>query len=160
MSPRNFLWILARLFVGLVFAYAGWTKLIEPMENFRGVVAQYEVIPYIFVPAIALILPWLEFIFGIFLIVGYTTRLSALILALISLGFVLLITATFFKTGQFPSDCGCFGKGSLIHLTGWQVLLLDCANALLGLGIFKKGIHAWTLDFLLLRASTATSQKA
>ena len=118
----------------------------SPIENFRGVIADYDVIPYAFVPAIAHILPWLELIFGFFLLTGYLTRLSALVISGLCFSFVGLLGFHFLKTGTFPADCGCFGEGSLIHLTGQQVLLMDSFNALLSFRIFLMREPLWSLD--------------
>ncbi|MSR77306.1 MAG: DoxX family membrane protein [Candidatus Omnitrophica bacterium] len=139
-------WLIVRIFIGIVFVYSGWTKVTAPLENFRGVIAQYEVIPYFFVPVIAAVLPWLELIFGFFLLTGYMTRFSALVTSGLCLSFVTLLGVYFFKTGKFPADCGCFGEGSLIHLSGKQVLMMDSANALLSLRLFFAKKHPWTLD--------------
>src|SRR4051812_17610169 len=89
-SSASFLF-LARLFMGVIFTYAGFTKLLEPMGNFRGAIADYEVFPYAIVPLIAYVLPWIEFVFGIFMLIGYAPRISALVLALLSFGFMIVL---------------------------------------------------------------------
>lgn len=136
---------LGRIFVGLVFAYSGFTKLMEPVENFQGGMAAYEVIPYVLIPFLARVVPWLELIFGFFLIVGYLPRASALILAAMSWSFILLILTTRVVTGALPADCGCFGEGSLIHLTPLQVLALDTFNAIVGLRLALCKEHPFSL---------------
>jgi uncharacterized membrane protein YphA (DoxX/SURF4 family) len=138
-----------RVLIGLVFAYSGYTKLMEPVENFQAAVAAYEIIPYMAVPLIAHVMPWLELVFGALVLAGYMTRLSSLILSAMSFSFVLLILITRFKTGSFPADCGCFGEGSLVHFTGWQVLILDTVNTVIGLKLFFTQIHPVSLDALL-----------
>jgi uncharacterized membrane protein YphA (DoxX/SURF4 family) len=140
---------LGRMFLGLIFAYSGFTKLMEPVENFQGGMAAYEVIPYMFVPFLARVIPWVEFLFGSFLILGYLPRLSALVLAVMSWSFVLLIITTRVVTGALPEDCGCFGEGSLIHLNPLQVLIVDLCNTFIGirLALFKP--HPFSLDLLL-----------
>lgn len=134
MSEKNYrILFLGRVFLGLVFAYSGFTKLMEPVENFQGGMAAYEVIPYAIIPFLAHVIPWIEFFFGAFLILGYLPRLSALVLAGMSLSFVFLILITRIKTGSLPADCGCFGEGSLIHLNPFQVLIMDICNTLIGI---------------------------
>ena len=144
-QTRPLFWILARLFLGTVFAYSGFSKLMEPVENFRGIIAQYEVIPYVFVPAIAHVFPWLELIFGIFLISGYAPRASALVLAFFSLSFLILLGSSKLLLGSFPVSCGCFGEHG-IHLTVRQVFLLDLVDFFLGLKLSRLKTHPLSLD--------------
>jgi len=140
---------LGRIFLGLVFAYSGFTKLMEPVENFQGGMAAYEVIPYALIPLLARVIPWIEFLFGAFLILGYLPRISALALAAMSGSFVLLIVTTRIVTGALPADCGCFGEGSLIHLKPFQVLIMDVCNTFIGILLALRKNHPFSLaDFL------------
>ncbi len=91
ISVPPFFWVFARVFVGLVFAYAGFSKLTEPLANFQGVIAEYRVIPYGWTPAIAMGMPWLEFIFGIFMILGYAPRVTASVLFFLCFGFLVVL---------------------------------------------------------------------
>lgn len=141
----DFLWFLARIFVGLVFAYAGFSKLMEPAANFRGVLTQYEVIPYALVPTIAVIFPWLELVFGVFLILGYAPRVSALILAGFSFIFLIVLGSSKLMLGSVPISCGCFGEGG-IHLTVRQVFFLDLIDAVLAIRLFQKKEHPLSLN--------------
>lgn len=140
---------LGRIFLGLVFAYSGFTKLMEPVENFQGGIAAYEIIPYVFIPLIAHVIPWVEFFFGVFLIIGYLPRISALVLAGMSWSFVLLILMTRIVTGALPADCGCFGEGSPIRMTPLQVLLMDICNTLIGLKLALTPKHPFSLTAFL-----------
>ncbi len=144
---------LCRLFLGLIFAYSGFTKLMEPVENFQGGMASYEIIPYVFIPFLARVIPWIEFLFGAFLILGYLPRISAVVLAGMSLSFVLLIVITRLMTGALPADCGCFGEGSLIHLKPFQVLTLDVGNTFFGICLALRKTHPLGLaSFLKAKA--------
>lgn len=148
---RSFLMFTARLIPGLLFIYSGAMKLLEPAENFRGVIAQYEVIPYFLIPAIAAVIPWVEFLSGLFLAAGFLPRISARILAGLSLAFALLLLSQKIFGGDFPADCGCFGGGKF-HLSGLQVLFLDTANFLLLLWLSSRPRHPLSLEKWLTRA--------
>ena len=150
MSKKNYgLLFLGRMFLGLVFAYSGFTKLMEPVENFQGAMTAYEIIPYAVIPFLARVIPWIEFFFGSFLILGYLPRVSALVLAGMSWSFVLLILTTRIVTGALPADCGCFGEGSLIHLKPMQVFAMDIANTIIGLRLVLVKVHPFGLSVLL-----------
>ena len=125
----------------------------EPVENFQGGMAAYEVIPYAVIPFLARVIPWIEFIFGVFLITGYLPRLSALVLAGMSWSFVLLILYTRLVTGALPSNCGCFGEGSLIHLKPLQVVVMDVFNTIIALRLTLVKAHPFGLSALLKRKS-------
>lgn len=137
---------LGRMLIGLIFFYSGYTKLMEPAENFQGAIAAYEIIPYALVPLIARVVPWIELIFGIFVLTGYLTRISSLVLAGMSVSFVVLILATQIMTGTVPADCGCFGEGSFFHLSPWQVFALDVLNSFIGFKLFLTKTHPFSLD--------------
>jgi uncharacterized membrane protein YphA (DoxX/SURF4 family) len=150
MSEKSYkILFLGRMFLGLVFAYSGFTKLMEPVENFQGGMAAYEIIPYAVIPFLARMIPWIEFFFGSFLILGYLPRVSALVLAFMSWSFVLLILTTRIVTGSLPADCGCFGEGSLIHLNPYQVLIMDVCNTLIGIRLALFKIHPFSLASFL-----------
>ncbi|MFA7254661.1 MAG: DoxX family protein [Candidatus Omnitrophota bacterium] len=140
---------LGRMFLGLVFLYSGFIKLMEPVENFQGGMAAYEIIPYVLIPLLARVIPWIEFIFGAFLILGYLPRMSALVLAGMSWSFVLLIATTRIVTGALPANCGCFGEGSLLHLKPYQVLIMDVGNTLIGIRLALLKIHPFSLAAFL-----------
>lgn len=140
---------LGRVFIGIVFAYSGFFKLLEPIENFRGAMAAYDVIPSMMIPILAQVIPWLEFVFGVFLVIGYIPRISAGVLAALSWSFVLLILITKIETGRLPENCGCFGEGSLFHPKPLQVVLLDICNTLIGVKLALTQEHPFSLDAIL-----------
>ena len=149
MSEKSYKTLfLGRMFLGLVFAYSGFTKLMEPVENFQGGMAAYEIIPYIFIPFLAHVIPWIEFLFGSFLIVGYLPRVSALVLAGMSLSFVILILVTRMVTGGLPADCGCFGEGSVVHLKPFEVFIMDLCNTFIGIRLALLKAHPFSLNLL------------
>ncbi|MDP3920330.1 MAG: MauE/DoxX family redox-associated membrane protein [Candidatus Omnitrophota bacterium] len=146
-----FLWFLARVFVGLVYAYAGFSKLMEPVENFRGAITQFEVLPMPIIPMVAHVLPWVELIVGIFLILGYAPRLSAAGLAVLSGMFLVVLGTSKFVVGSFGLTCGCFGERG-IQLSFTQIFLLDIFDFCLAWGIYRRKDHLWSLGGLLGRA--------
>ena len=81
-------WLIARLFLGGVFILAGFLKLSGPVENFRGMIVSYGVVPYGWVGVIAHVMPWIEFLFGICLVLGYFPRITAAVLGGLSFSFI------------------------------------------------------------------------
>ena len=144
-------WIVLRIFIGVLFAYAGFSKLIEPMENFAAILRHYEVIPDNIVIPIAYILPWVEWICGSFLILGYAPRINVMILSGVTFIFLMVLLASFLTDSVKALDCGCFG-GSAIHLSPKQALIMDVVNlAILVRFIFMEDF-AFSLDAFLKRS--------
>ena len=63
-----------RVFIGSVFIYAAWGKLMAPAENFQAVIEGYHFLKPPFVSFVARFFPWLELIFGVFLAAGFLTK--------------------------------------------------------------------------------------
>jgi len=139
MSLKSYCpWLLARVFVGGIFVVAGFFKLLDPIENFRGMINAYGIVPYVLVTPISLMLPWIELIAGIFLITGYFTRWSAVILGLLSFSFVILIVVARLL-GTLPENCGCFGDH--LPMSPYQMLALDLLSTLLAIRLFQIKNH-------------------
>lgn len=150
LSRTECLLVIARILVGVIFAYAGFFKLIEPPANFEASLIKYAVFPLSWIPLIARIVPWLEWIFGSLLIVGYATRFTAVAICLMSAAFLVTLGSSQLFLDSGGSDCGCFGGGWL-HLSVRQVFFVDlgCLAASLKLASFKS--HRWSLDTFLLK---------
>ena len=120
--------IIARILVGGIFVYSGWNKLVRPPQEFQYVIEQYQVFPAIFAKLVSYTIPWVEFIFGAFLIIGFFRMWSARILSCLCTGFIALLSSTLIRKINI-GNCGCFGEG--IHLTPTQALMLDSSLLLM-----------------------------
>ncbi len=138
-----------RIWIGLIFAYAGFSKLMEPIENFRGMLAEYQVIPYSFLTIVSLTVPWMEFLFGIFMLLGFILPLTSAALAFLCLCFLLVIGSSSMLLDNAGSNCGCFGQNGPIHLAVWQVFIMDFINLIIAGKIFLQKKALWSLDGLL-----------
>lgn len=139
MTFKKYLpWLAARFFLGGIFIVAGFLKLSGPIENFRGMIVSYGVIPYAWVGPVAHIVPWFEFFFGVCLVVGYLPRISAAFLGLLALSFISLIAVAQWY-GTLPENCGCFGDG--VHMSPYQIALLDSLNILLAVRLCQIKTH-------------------
>jgi uncharacterized membrane protein YphA (DoxX/SURF4 family) len=150
-----FLGLLARLFLGLVFVFSGSTKLLQPAAHFSAIIADYGVVPVFFIPAIAAVIPWIEFFTGCFLVLGYAVKLSSVMVAVMSMSFILLLSWVYLWTGSFPEECGCFGEGSFFHLSGGQVIFLDLIDLALASWLLSVKKTIWSLDGWLARDASS-----
>ena len=129
-NKMSILLVLIRFFLGGVFVYSGFSKLIDPIENFSVVITSYQFVPSAWVWPIAFFLPWLELIFGTFLCLGFLVRFSATVLAVLSGTFSALLVRSILL--KLPiTECGCFGAG--IVLAPKQALILDAGLFLMAL---------------------------
>jgi uncharacterized membrane protein YphA (DoxX/SURF4 family) len=114
--------VLIRLFVGGIFVYSGWHKLMAPVENFMAVLQGYQFLPFSLVPIFAFLVPWMEFIMGSFLVLGFMTRTSSAVLGVFLMVFIALLARSLWL--HLPiHECGCFGAG--ITLSPQQAIALD-----------------------------------
>lgn len=138
--------LIARLWVGGVLAYAGFMKLLEPTANFQASLEQYPLIPPVLLPFLAKTIPWMEWIGGIFLMLGYLTQVCAVLFAFFSLTFIVVLSGLFW-TGSAGKGCGCFGQSGFT-LTVNQAYILDWVNLILSSFIAFRKKQVLSLDQL------------
>jgi len=143
-------WALARLLVGLILAYAGLSKLLEPAANFEATLLKYGVYPPSWIPWMAQVTPWAEWLLGSFLMVGYAPRLASTGTALLSLGFIVTLGSSRLFLEAGGTDCGCFGHSGL-HLSLHQIFLVDLGIFLVSLRLLFLRDFPFTLDAILLK---------
>jgi putative oxidoreductase len=124
--------LIARYILGLVFVIASVEKITIP-ELFAANIQAYQVMPMAVINLIALVIPWLELICGIFLLGGVFVRTSSLLLSMLLGMFILLITHAILR--GLKIDCGCFGT-SHASLVGWMRVLEDIGLFIVGMYIF------------------------
>lgn len=97
-----------RVALGLVFLAAAWPKLLDP-PGFAKAVAGYALLPAALVPALALVLPWLEALTGLGLLLGTWVGAAARWAALLLLLFMGALGINLARGRAV--DCGCFQVG-------------------------------------------------
>jgi uncharacterized membrane protein YphA (DoxX/SURF4 family) len=145
-SPLNFrraiIW-LGRIVLGVIFIYAGYSKLFYPNHNlwpffilkfslsmnvtaFAAQVEAFKLLPPWGVQFVAHTLPITEILLGLLLLIGWKLRIWATLLTLIMLGFFVVVTRAFLL--HMDINCGCFATPQPIDLTK---VLEDAGMALL-----------------------------
>lgn len=103
--------LLARLILGVVLLVSGALKVTSPAVSARAVRA-YQILPYDFAGYVGYALPVVEILFGLLLVAGLFTRVSALVGGLLMLAFIIGISWAW--AHGYSIDCGCFGGGGTI----------------------------------------------
>jgi len=144
--------LLFRIVVGGLFLVSGFSKLIEPHQNFLYAVQHYQL--FAFLPlnvssaleeTISRIFPWLEFLLGLFLLLGLWTKWMLKGAVSFFAFFVLVVSQALMR--QLPvTACGCFGE--LVSLPLPVILLTDTLLFLLTWRMIWKGAEdlPWSLD--------------
>ncbi|MGH7197195.1 MAG: MauE/DoxX family redox-associated membrane protein [Candidatus Omnitrophota bacterium] len=138
----SFAFFVLRVLAGALFIVTGFTKLIEPHQNFLAVIHSYKVVSGNAATAAAIALPWAELILGVFLLKGLWIRFSAAALWAMNSVFFMVVASAIWR--KLPiEDCGCFGEAGF-SLSLRQVLGLDAVLwvvlGILFIGVSKASI--------------------
>jgi uncharacterized membrane protein YphA (DoxX/SURF4 family) len=118
-------------------------KLLEPAQNFQLVLEQFTWIPRAALAPLAGSIPWIEWIAGGWLLVGFLSRPAAAVLGLLSLSFIVILSGPVW-TGQGLAECGCFGTGTGISIN--QAYMLDWVNLILAAFLLTRSAHPFALE--------------
>ena len=95
-----------RWIVGVIFIYASLHKIVDPC-SFAYAVENYKVLPFQFlINSTAVYLPFLELVCGTALLLNTRTRGASLLIATMTLMFIIAISINMILGRSF--DCGCF----------------------------------------------------
>ncbi len=119
---KNKLLLGLRVLLGAVFVVSGFQKLTTPYQNFAAVIEKFEILHGPGVVFLAQVLPWVEFMLGVFLILGLWERLSLAGLWTMNTAFIGILASAILRKLPVQS-CGCFGEALTLSLP--QMLSID-----------------------------------
>jgi uncharacterized membrane protein YphA (DoxX/SURF4 family) len=129
--------------LGLVFLLYGLDKISQP-DVFARSIANYRILPEVFINLMAVVLPWIEVLCGLLLIFGQWTRSAALVSGLLLVVFVIAVSITLVR--GLDINCGCFntneGRKVGMKLLGEDLLLLGISSVLVLKARDRVGWHA------------------
>lgn len=114
--------LILRLYLAGVFIYASLHKINFPAE-FADNIAGYLIVPYWLVSPLALFMPWLELVSGLFLLAGVRVRAASLLIGGMLVMFTVAIVVALVQ--DTPIGCGCFQ--SVGEAISWWTVLRDLA---------------------------------
>lgn len=127
---RAVIWI-GRLLLGIIFIYAGYSKIFQPnrnlwpyfilkfsismnLSNFATQVEAFKMLPDWGVQFVAHALPFTEIILGLLVLIGWRLRIWAPVLTLIMFGFFFVVLRAYLL--HMNINCGCFATPEIIGL--------------------------------------------
>ncbi|MFI5303851.1 MAG: MauE/DoxX family redox-associated membrane protein [Nitrospiria bacterium] len=136
--------VFSRILLSVIFIASGLEKLIHPTEEFMLVIKGYHLIPDLLIRPMAISFPWLELIFGTFLLIGLFYPLSVIMIGLLLLAFTVAIGSTLVR-GIPLEDCGCF-KSFGFKENGPTALVRNAILLLFWLNLYFQKQPIWTID--------------
>ena len=138
-----------RLVVGGILIAAGALKITQTAA-FAEAIAGFRLLPPSVVLPLAMALPPLEIIFGLYLVAGLFTRIAAGVVCAMFLAYGAAIASAVVR--HIPANCGCFGPGERATAdwphVGFLALLAGAAFA-----IVRYAPGAFAVDSRLARAA-------
>jgi uncharacterized membrane protein YphA (DoxX/SURF4 family) len=129
--------LILRLYLAGVFIYASLHKINFPAE-FADNIAGYLIVPYWLVNPLAVFMPWLELVCGLYLLGGVRVRAASLVVSGMLAMFTVAVVVALLK--DTPINCGCFQ--SVGEAISWWTVLRD----LVWLGM---SVHVYYFDRLV-----------
>lgn len=107
--------LIFRFIVGFVFIYAAIGKIIDP-NIFAKEIMNYRIFGDVLSRIIAIFLPWVELIIGLFLIFGCRQKTVAFVSFFLLFFFTIIVISAMAR--GLNIDCGCFAQH--IEYVGWK----------------------------------------
>lgn len=104
---NEYVLLICRMIVGLMFIVVGVGKIANP-EEFAKEIANYQILPYLFVNITAIIVPWIELFAGILLLLGVQTKSSSIVIAVMTVVFTIAVIIAIAK--GLNIECGCYSN--------------------------------------------------
>lgn len=126
-------WLL-RSVVGGAFVLAGALKIADPAQ-FAIDVAHYRLLPLGLVNLVAILLPWIELVAGLFVLAGIWLRAASLVLTSLTVMFLFVILSALAR--GLNIECGCFGTVGGQHV-GLVNLAIDATLLIFAALLFVR----------------------
>jgi uncharacterized membrane protein YphA (DoxX/SURF4 family) len=134
---RPLLFILIRIALGAIFIAAAAPKIWRP-DEFADSINNYRILPYFLVNLSAITLPWVEMLFGLFLVLGFRVKAASLATTIMMVAFLAALISAYAR--GINIDCGCripllTSKETVI---GWREFLRDAIFLAMSLLVYLR----------------------
>jgi uncharacterized membrane protein YphA (DoxX/SURF4 family) len=116
LLSNDYLALLARLVLGLVFLVAGTEKIANPAA-FAASIVNYKIVSHFVGLVLATILSWTELLCALAILFGISVRGSSLLLSGLLIVFTLAVGSALVR--GLDISCGCFTQDPAASKLGW-----------------------------------------
>jgi uncharacterized membrane protein YphA (DoxX/SURF4 family) len=131
LLTHRYLALAFRIYIGGLFIYAGIYK-INYTGEFAGTVASYRMVPYWGVPAVAVVMPWIELVAGVLMVTGIRVRSACMVIGSLLVMFTIGILVNLLRDS--PISCGCFR--TIEDPISWWTFFRDSIWVMMTLHVF------------------------
>ncbi len=128
-------YVVVRIALGLVFITAAAPKMWRP-DEFADAVNNYRILPYFLVNRSAITLPWVEMLFGLFLVFGFRVKAASLATTILLAVFLSAILSAWAR--HIDISCGCFGTGAGSPPISWHEVVRDALFLAMSLFVYLR----------------------
>lgn len=126
--------LIVRIVLGGLFIYASMDKMAN-MADFAKVIHNYKILPVSLENLLAIFLPWLEFITGLFLIVGKYNKGALFIYNIFLCIFIVALTQALVR--GLDINCGCFSVKPSSTSEVWLRIIEDIVMIFFSFNLYR-----------------------
>jgi hypothetical protein len=126
--------IFLRLILGALFIYSSMDKLAN-MPDFAKVIHNYRLLPVGLENLLAIFLPWLEFITGLFLLIGRFTKGASFIYSAFLCIFIIALSQALIR--GLDISCGCFSVHPSTTSEIWLRIIEDLVMLYFSVNLYR-----------------------
>lgn len=120
--------------LGAIYMYASFDKLANA-QAFADVISNYQMLPVQLVNPLAIFLPWVELITGLFLITGKWVKGSLLIYTTLLIIFTIALAQALIR--GLDISCGCFSVKPSSTSEVWLRLIEDIVLLFVSVNLYR-----------------------
>jgi putative oxidoreductase len=105
---NDYVILISRVIVGIMFLIVGVSKLTDPVEAFANEIGNYQLLPEFLINFMALTIPWIETVTGLLIMLGIRIKANSFIIAALLFVFTLGVASAMAR--GLNIDCGCYSN--------------------------------------------------
>ncbi|MFI5144438.1 MAG: MauE/DoxX family redox-associated membrane protein [Ignavibacteria bacterium] len=126
--------LIVRLVLGGLFVYASMDKMANS-SDFAKVIHNYKILPVSLENLLAIFLPWLEFVTGLFLLVGKYNKGALFIYNIFLCIFIIALTQALIR--GLDINCGCFSVKPSSTSEVWLRIIEDLVMLFFSFNLYR-----------------------
>jgi putative oxidoreductase len=146
LLSNQYLVLLTRIFLGLMFVVVSLEKIVEPAA-FAQSIANYKIFSFPISLVLATIVPWLELVCGLCILFGLFLRGGSLLLSGMVAVFTLAVLSALLR--GLDIACGCFTQDPTVGKVGWMKIIQNLTLLALSFFLYFSTSDRFSVEALL-----------